>query len=175
MSLRKLAGSIAALGLVVGLFGAGIGAQFTDNASATTTIHVGTFDISLSSPTSGAVVTCPVGFDSCTVTLDKNINDSAPGSAPLAIVVNNLGTIAGDDPRHRHRPSPAPFSDLLGSVADFPLAAGASHQLDAGLSWTELGNPQLEHRLQHHLHDHRFGVGRVLSIAQEKGDSHEPP
>ena len=135
MTLRKIAAALAALGLVLGLVGAGVSATFQDTASAEMTIHVGTFDIEISS-TQGSVVGDTVTFHAPT------IQSSAPGSAPFVFTVTSTGSIpalihvAVTDPG-------TPFTDLLGPLADFTLNQGQSHVFHAGLAWPELGMSDL--------------------------------
>jgi len=65
--MRKIAATLVALGLTLGLLGAGVSATFTDSASANQQINVGSFAIGLQSDTPGASVspdgktlTCPI-------------------------------------------------------------------------------------------------------------------
>ena len=44
MTLRKIAGLLAAFGLTLGLIGGGVGAVFQDQVTATQNINVGTFE-----------------------------------------------------------------------------------------------------------------------------------
>jgi hypothetical protein len=53
------------------------------------------------------------------------------GSIPAVASVTSVATIGG------------PFSDILGTPANRPIAVGASTTYDAGLSWTELGMSDL--------------------------------
>ncbi|MDP9467685.1 MAG: hypothetical protein M3P32_02935 [Chloroflexota bacterium] len=135
--MRKIATLLVALGLTLGLLGAGISATFTDSATGTTTVSVGTFNIDLSSSTPGAVVTG--GNISLTF---PTIQSSAAGSAPLVFTVTSTGSIPALI--HVTATTPvAPFTDRLGSVADFTLTQGQTHVFDAGLSWPELFNGDL--------------------------------
>jgi hypothetical protein len=135
--MRKIAASLVAFGLTLGLLGAGISATFTDSATGTMTVSVGTFNIDLSTTTPGAVVNGGnVSFTAPT------LQSSAAGSAPLAFTVTSTGSIPALIHVTATSPS-APFTDLLGSVADFTLAQGQTHVFDAGLSWPELFNGDL--------------------------------
>jgi predicted ribosomally synthesized peptide with SipW-like signal peptide len=143
MTLRKLAGLLVAFGLMLGLIGAGVSAQFTDNATAQMSVRVGTFDITLSS-TQGTV-SCPLNtFDSCTVTYTApEIQSSAPASAPFSFTVTSNGTIPANITVSAVVTGGGPFSDSLGAVAPFQLTNGQSHVFSGGLSWTELGMSDL--------------------------------
>jgi len=139
--MRKIAATLVALGLTLGLLGAGVSATFTDTASATMAVHVGTFDITMTS--SQGTVSCPVGYDSCTVTYTApEIQSSAAASAPLTFTVTSLGSIPAKIHVTATTPG-APFTDLLGSVSDFTLAQNASHVFNGGLAWPELFNASL--------------------------------
>ena len=139
MSLRKVASVLVGLGLVIGLMGAGIGASFTDSATATTNIKVGTFAVNIVAPvTTGAVI----AGDAKSVTYDcGTILSSVASSCPFSFTVKDVGTIgansvtvtavvAGDG---------TTFTDILGPVTPFALAAGATHTFNGGLQWSALG------------------------------------
>ena len=137
MSLRKVASVLVGLGLVIGLMGAGVGASFTDQATAAASITVGTLHITVTSTASGCVTT----GNSVACTLPA-INASAAGSAAFPFTVNNTGTIDA----HITITSAivaAPvggtaFTDALAPVTGFALAHGASAPFAGGLSWAEL-------------------------------------
>ncbi len=135
--MRKIATLLVALGLTLGLLGAGISATFTDTATGTMTVSVGTFNIDLSSSTPGAVVSG--GNISFTV---ATLQSSAPGSAPFVFTVTSTGSIPALIHVTATTPA-APFSDVLGPVADFTLTQGQTHVFNAGLSWPELFNGDL--------------------------------
>ena len=144
--MRKLMAMMAAFGLVLGLFGAGISATFTDSASATMTVQVGTFNINLSS--AQGTVDCLPGTPgqtgvTCTVVYSPaEIQSSAAGSLPFVFTVTSTGTIPALI--HVTATSPdAPFVDMLGAVSDFTLNQGENHVFSAGLSWPELFNGDL--------------------------------
>jgi hypothetical protein len=141
MTLRKIASLLVAFGLVLGLFGAGISAQFTDQATAGMTIQVGTFDISVTS--AQGTVSCPAGLNVCTVSYTAStIQSSAAGTSPFVFTVTSNGSIPALI--HVTATSPAtPFADVLVPVADFTLNNGGSHVFNAGLSWPELINGNL--------------------------------
>ena len=79
MNLRKVAGLLVAGGLMVGLLGAGVGAQFTDSATATANVAVGTFGMSITAvaPAGGTAV---VSLDGKSVTITcSDVVSSAAG------------------------------------------------------------------------------------------------
>jgi predicted ribosomally synthesized peptide with SipW-like signal peptide len=138
MRTRKIALMAAVAALALLLVGAGLRAAFTDSATATQNVSVGTFGIELSSDTPGAVV---VDDHTITFTADK-IMSSAPGQAPFSFTVTSTGSIPvviGVSAT----PLSAPFSDLLGPVTDVPLVEGGSTTFDGGIAWTELGNDEI--------------------------------
>ena len=138
MTLRKAAGLLVAAGLMLGLVGAGVSAVFTDSATATTTIHVGTFNIDISSSAPGVVT-----VDGTSVTYQcPDILSSVAGSCAFPFTITNTGTIPANITVSATTP-PSPFSDMLGAVAPFQLAGGAHHDFAAGIQWTELGQGNL--------------------------------
>ena len=90
MSLRKTVGLLAAFALAVGMIGAGVSAQFTDQVKAQENIDVGTFSCKIVNPSMGNVT--PDG-KSLVYTAPK-IESSAPSSAPFTFTVQNTGSIA---------------------------------------------------------------------------------
>lgn len=138
MRTRKVAVLAALAALALLLTGAGLRAAFTDSATATQNVSVGTFNIDVTAE-APAIVDLGAG----TVTLDSGVlMSSAAGSKPFAFTVTSTGSIPV---RVSVAPSalPAPFSDMLGAVAPVDLAQGESHVFNAGIQWTELGNDQL--------------------------------
>ncbi len=147
MTLRKIAGLLAAFGLTLGLIGAGVSATFTDGATAQMSVHVGTFNIDVTSE-QGAV-TCTPGQPgqetgaACTITYNAaEIQSSVASSASFVFTVTSTGTIPALIHVTATTP-PAPFTDVLGAVADFTLNQGESHTFNAGLGWPELFNGDL--------------------------------
>jgi hypothetical protein len=141
--MRRFTASLATFALVLGLFGAGISATFSDSATAQMTVHVGTFNIDMTS--AQGVVACSPGPAPavCTVTYDAGtILSSAAGSKPFAFTVTSTGSIPALIQVAASSPA-APFADLLAPTADFTLNQGESHVFNAGLSWSELSNAQL--------------------------------
>jgi hypothetical protein len=132
---------------MLGLVGAGVSATFTDGATAAMNVHVGTFNINVSSA-QGAVA-CTPGLpgqetgSACTITYNAaEIRSSVASSAPFAFTVTSTGTIPALIHVTATTP-PAPFTDVLGAVADFTLTQGESHTFNAGLGWPELFNGDL--------------------------------
>jgi predicted ribosomally synthesized peptide with SipW-like signal peptide len=144
MSLRKVAGLLIAFGLMVGLIGSGVGASFTDQASAVANIQVGTFAIQITSSTPGAVVDGTVGGYTKTVTLTcPTIQSSAAGSCPLQFTITNEGSMPANITVAVSTAPAAPFTDILGPVTPFVLAAGGHQDFAAGLQWPALDNSAL--------------------------------
>ena len=142
MSLRKIAGLLAASGLAIGLIGGGVGAQFTASVTGQQNINVGTF---------GCQVVAGDGYvtDGSSITYNApSILSSAPGSSPFHFVVKSTGTI----PAYMKitagpvlGTNSSPFSTIAYNppVVVGPVAGGTTQNFDAGLQWTELDNTQL--------------------------------
>ena len=140
MSIKKLAGLLGAFGIMAGLIGAGVGAQFTGQVSAQENVKVGTFGCQISTSTTGARL---IGTD--TVYYDAGeITSSAPSSLPMAFTV----TSTGDIPVQLNISAtllPSPFQDLL-TIPNpvVVLHTGESYTYNAGIGWTaELTNANL--------------------------------
>ena len=144
MSLRKIAGLLAAGGLTVGLIGGGVGAVFQDSVTATENINVGTFSCKIVAATPGAA-SDGIAADGKSLTFTApTIMSSAPGSAPFTFTVENTGSIP-DVLTVTTSPDPlsAPFSIIGAPFGSVPLATGATHTYSTGVSWTELGTGNL--------------------------------
>lgn len=139
MSLRKVAGLLMAFGLVVGLVGAGVGANFTDSASAVANISVGTFGIAVSAP--GGVVT----NSGHTVTLTcATIQSSAAGSCPIDFTVTTTGTIPATVTVSSSDGFVAPWSDMfVNPGVQTIVGSGGTYTYHGGIKWTELSNADL--------------------------------
>jgi len=139
MTLRKMAGLLAALGLTIGLIGSGVGAAFTDQVTANQTINVGTLHCIISAASAGTIAG---DLKSVSYTA-PTIMSSVAGSAPFSFTVQDTGSIAARV--HVAVSSPAaPFSSILAApVPDVTLAAGASNAYAAGLQWGVLTNANL--------------------------------
>jgi hypothetical protein len=138
VSLRKVAALLAASGLIVGLIGSGVGAQFYDSVTANEHINVGTFSCVISDATPGA---SGVGTHSVSYTA-PDITSSAPASAPFFFTVHNTGSIA-DVLTVSTSPVSSPFSIIGAPFGPVHLAGGATHTYDTGVQWGELDNSWL--------------------------------
>jgi hypothetical protein len=139
MSLRKIAGLLAAAGIVGGLLGSGVGAAFTDQVQALQNINVGTFSCAISD--GGGGVISNAGH---TVTYsDFTIMSSAAGSDPFSFTVQNTGSIPDVLTVTPSGLGDAKFSVIGDPFAAVPLAAGATHTYNTGVQWTELSNANL--------------------------------
>jgi len=132
LSPRKIAGLLMAAGLVVGMFGSGVGAAFTDSVLAIQNIKVGTFGCTISSAQG------TVSADGKTVTYNApDIMGSAAGNSPFSFTVTSTGNIPVLV--HVTQTTPvAPFTSILVNPADVTLPAVQSHTYAAGLQWPEL-------------------------------------
>ena len=140
MNLRKIAGLLAAGGLMVGLLGAGVGAQFTDSATASQNISVGTMGITISAP--GGVVST----DGHSVTVScPDVVSSAAGFCKIPITVTSTGTIPVTVSIHTTIKPLAPFNDWQpgGAVGLGPLHQGETAEMDGGFWWNALDNSVL--------------------------------
>lgn len=137
---RKIATIVAAGGLGLGLLGAGVGASFTDGATASQNVNVGTFGIQVSSTTPGAVTST----DGKTVTMTvPAIQGSAAGAAPLVFTVKDVGTAPATVTVVATKTGDATFTDSLVNPGAVVIAPGATHDYNGGLAWPQLGNADL--------------------------------
>jgi predicted ribosomally synthesized peptide with SipW-like signal peptide len=144
MSVRKIAGLLAGFALAVGLIGAGVSASFTDSVTAKENINVGTFSCGISAATDGATFGAidTLGYAHSVSYTAPKIESSDAGSAPFSFTVQNTGSIP-DVLTVATSPVSAPWSIIGAPFAPVALAAGASHPYNTGVSWTELGNGDL--------------------------------
>ena len=143
--MRKIAAMLVALGLTLGLLGAGIGATFTDSNTATANISVGTFALNISAvaPTGGTAV---VAADNKSVTITcPLIVSSAAGSCVSAITVTNAGSIPADVSMAITTAPLAPFTSHTGPVASTHLLTGNTLVVNGGLDWPSLDSTVLGH------------------------------
>ncbi len=137
MSLRKVAGLLAALGLAVGMLGNGIGAAFTDQVTAAEYVNVGTFGCKITAATQGTIAT---DGKSLVYTVSSKIMSDLPGSRPFSFTVKNVGSIPMVLTVSQTALA-APFSSILADpVTPVTLAGAETHAYDAGIGWAELGN-----------------------------------
>lgn len=135
---RKFAGILASVGVGFALLGSGVYASFTQTATATDNIAVGTQAIQIVSSTPGAVVTNSGATHTVTYTA-PTIQSSAPGTAPLDFQINNTGsmpitvTVASSDG------FTAPWSDMFVNPGPKVIAAGGSFDYTGGIQWSTLG------------------------------------
>ncbi len=141
MSLRKIAGLLAAFGLTVGLIGGGVGAAFQDQVTAQENIDVGTFSCKIVSATPGAASDgIAAGGKSLTFTA-PTIMSSAAGSAPFSFTVQNTGSITQSLTVSSSWTGnlPGNFSSILATpTAPVALVAAGTKTYDAGIQWTAL-------------------------------------
>jgi hypothetical protein len=139
MSLRKIAGLLAAFGLTLGLIGGGVGAAFHDGVAATEQIDVGSFGCEISSTSPNAQVS--LDKHSVTYTAPK-ILSSAAGNAPFTFTVKNIGDIIVKATVTNPAPQ-GPFSYMTYALPPtWTIAAGADSSVSTGIKWTELGQAQ---------------------------------
>ncbi len=140
MTLRRLAAVVAALALTVGLIGAGVGASYSDSASAQQNVSIGTFGIEISSTVPGAVVSpdkhsvtfaAPMIVSSAASSVQFPFTVKSTGSVPVGIKISQTAPLA-------------PFTSLLvAPVADELLGQNATHEYMGGLQWPMLVNADL--------------------------------
>ncbi len=145
MNARKIGATLVALGLTLGLIGAGVSASYTDNGSASEIIRVGTFGCEISSTAPQAVVVNQANPALHTVTLPLvEIKSSAAGSVALPFAIKSVGSI-GTTVSVTMTVPPAPFTSVLvAPVADVYLTTNQSHDYAGGLQWPMLVNADLE-------------------------------
>lgn len=149
MRLSKRATSIsaavgaAALGVTLVTLGSGVGAQFTDSATGTAKIAVGTFGCNLTTPSGSGVI---ISSDGKSATVDLGtITSSAPDQRTAPITVNNTGSI----PLVAHW-TVQTTGNITGtgdispvSVSDSPLAATEGETVNIGFQWSQLTSSDL--------------------------------
>ena len=138
MNYRKVAGTLMAAGLVLGMFGSGVGASFTDSVKAVQNISVGTFQCQISHTTAGTIA----ADGKSVLYTGPTILSSAPSSAPFSFTVTNMGSInqvltvssawTGNLTTH--------FSDMMVNPGAQAVAPAGSYTYSAGVKWTELDN-----------------------------------
>ena len=142
MSVRKIVGLLAGFALAVGLIGAGVSAQFTDQVKAIQNIQVGTFGCAISSTNSGASLGDYVAGHAHSVSISTDV-ESSTGSAPFDFTVTSIGSI----PVAVSVVQPtvtAPWSNLLVDPGTQYLpTSGANYTYHAGVAWTGLTDSSL--------------------------------
>jgi hypothetical protein len=141
VTLRKTAALLAAFGIMVGLIGSGVGAQFTDQVIAQENINVGSFGCQFTNA-NGDLLGKSITYNA------PDIMSSAPSSAPFTMMVKNTGSI----PAWFHvtdggvlGTNNGPFSGIpVGPINPVgPIAGGGVATFNAGLQWSELSSDQL--------------------------------
>ncbi|MGA8417544.1 MAG: hypothetical protein WB808_13125 [Candidatus Dormiibacterota bacterium] len=140
MNLRKAAVTLAMGGAALTLVGVGVGASFTDSATATENISVGTFGIQLNPVTAGMTV-----IDSHHIALTiPALQSSAAGSAPMVFTVTNTGTIPATITVTAGAVSgDSNFTAIAGPTAFVVNGSATSANVSVGLSWPVLSNADL--------------------------------
>lgn len=140
MTLRKAAAFLAAFALTVGLIGAGVGASYSDSATAQQNVSVGTFGIEVASTVPGAVVSP----DKHSVTFAAPmIVSSAASGVQFPFTVKSTGSVPVNITISQTLPL-APFTSLLMSpVTNVLLGQGETHEYLGGLQWPMLVNADL--------------------------------
>ncbi len=116
-------------------------ASFTDQATATESVKVGTFAINLTSTTPNVV-----GSGTKALTLSApDLLSSAAGSQPLTFQVNNTGSIDAQVTITAQDTLTSEFTDTLsGLPITVTVPAGGHTQVyTGGLQWGELSNASL--------------------------------
>ena len=142
MSIRKIAGLMAGFGLMAGLIGAGVGANFTDQVTAKENINVGTFQCKI-------VAATPIGASNGIALDGKSVTYAAPtimssaaGSAPFSFTVKNTGSIPAVLTVSTSGVSD-PFSIINAPFGAVPLAAGDTQVYSTGIAWSPLNDSNL--------------------------------
>jgi hypothetical protein len=141
MSLRKVAGLLVAFGLMAGLIGGGVGAQFTDQVTAVENINVAPFGCGITTATTGALFggIDALGYAHTVSYTAPTILSSAPGSAPFSFTVKNTGGIPAVLTITESPTLSPPWSYIpLAPASPVNLAPGASQAFATGVQWLEL-------------------------------------
>jgi predicted ribosomally synthesized peptide with SipW-like signal peptide len=139
---RRLAGTLAVLGLGVGMLGTGVFASFTDGGTATQSVSVGTMHIQLANNSGGTL-----SNNNQTLTGSSGTLVSSAASTPASLFnfdIKNTGTIAATVTVTSGVTGDPSFSDALslGSTGvQYVVAGGTSKTITgAGFKWGVLGN-----------------------------------
>jgi hypothetical protein len=134
MSLRKVAGLLAAFGLTVGLIGGGVGATWTDQVTANQVLNIAPFSCAITAE-NGVGIT---PTHSITYTVPTIVHSTA-GIAPFTFTVTNSGGVAMDLAVVAPAAA-APFAitPLTWDLSATNVASGASRVASTGVSWTDL-------------------------------------
>ena len=139
MKLGRIITTMAIGGAALALIGTGVASSFTDSATASENISVGTLGITITSSTPmrrwSTQERSRVSRFTPSPTLRRPSSSSAPGSAHLQFTVNNTGTMDVTVSVSSSDQMQDGFTDVLGSPQGIPIAAGGHHDFDAGLQW----------------------------------------
>ncbi len=147
MKLGRIITTVAIGGAALALIGTGVASSFTDSATASENISVGTLGITVTSDTQGAIVTNTgtlPGVTVHTVTFTApTIESSAPGTAPLDLTITNTGTMDATISIVSSDQMQDGFTDNYGSHSFALPHSGTPASIVAGLSWSALNNVSL--------------------------------
>jgi len=122
--MRKIAATLVALGLTLGLFGAGVSATFTDSASASQQINVGSFAIALHSDTPGATVSADGKTLTCPVLVPTN-STAKFDAVGCHVMIANSGTLTPASVKLYAQVTVSGTPDLAHFMAQFNEGAGS--------------------------------------------------
>lgn len=141
MKTRKIASITAAVAVVLAMIGAGVYASWSENATASQNLEVGTFSMKIVAATDGAVI----ATDGKSVTYAvPEIRDSAAATAPFSFTVQSFGEIPIRVDANETTAPAAPFYGLpVVPDGDTVLHEGEQVVFTAGIGWPELGWDEL--------------------------------
>lgn len=140
MKTRRIASITAAVAVVLAMVGAGVYASWSESATATQNLQVGTFGLQIVEPSDGDI---DPGGKSVTFTVPE-IRDSAASSAPFSFTVESDGEIPIRVDADMTTPPAAPFFGLpVVPDGDTVLHEGETVVFNAGIGWPELGWDEL--------------------------------
>jgi predicted ribosomally synthesized peptide with SipW-like signal peptide len=141
MKTRRIASITAAVGVVLAMIGAGVYASWSEGATASQNLEVGTFGMKIVAATDGAVI-APDG-KSVTYTVPE-IRDSAAATAPFSFTVQSFGEIPIRVDANVTTAPTAPFTSLpVVPDGDTVLHEDEQVVFNAGIGWPELGMADL--------------------------------
>ncbi|MDQ2961058.1 MAG: CalY family protein [Candidatus Dormibacteraeota bacterium] len=149
--LRQTAGLVAAGATVLALIGVGVGAVFSDSATATANISVGTFEIQITSSLSNTDPTHTVAVNTGNISTGNSVHTltytcpviMASAASATGCVVPFTVTSTGSIPANvtvAASTVSAPFSNLFVNPGQVTLASGDHRDYSGGLAWTELSS-----------------------------------
>lgn len=137
MRKSAMAGMLALMAISLGLIGWGVSATFTDSATATQTIHVGTMGIAITATDAngsvvGKTLTCH----------PSDILSSVAGSSTCGFKITNTGTIPANITLAVSTPI-APFVSLQPPITVPVVVPAGGLTFTGGMSWPELFNADM--------------------------------